>query len=158
MKPTLLPLSRAALLALGLLGAAVVVRPADSSRPVAGSPASLDVLRLEVVPPGHYLVNLQAHGPERWLNFKVADGAATCVNATDAALRGLRGTFQSIGNGVFLASLANENHRATQFWVFQPDGTARVKEIPDRGETQEARPVRDDSLTRPASGSSSPKR
>jgi hypothetical protein len=156
MNPTLLSLSRSALLALGLLGAAVVVRPADSPGR-AGTPASLDVLRLEVVPPGHYLVNLQAHGPERWLNFKVADGTAVCVNATDPALRGLRGSFQGIGNGVFLVSLANENHRATQFWVFQPDGTARVKEIPDRGETQEARPVRDDSLTRPASRSSSPK-
>lgn len=148
--------ARSALLALTAF--ALLAAP-HQSRAIEPTPAlPLDVLRLESVPKGHYLVNLQAHGPERWLNFEVKGATAVCVNASDPALRGLRGSFQSIGNGVFLVSFSNESYRGTQFWVFQPDGTARVKEIPDRGEKQEARPVRDDSLTRaPASQPTPPK-
>lgn len=117
-------------------------------------PTRLDVLALRAVPEGHYLLNLQAHGPERWLNLHVTNGVASCVNASDAALKGLRGDFQLVGNGVFLIFLANQSHRASQFWIFQPDGTAQVKEITDRGEKQVARPVPDDSLA--GAGDSAP--
>lgn len=113
-------------------------------------PTAIDVLSLTAVPAGHYLVNLQAHGPERWLNFQVAGTTAVCVQASDPDLRGLRGTFQPVGNGVFLISFGNAAYHGTQFWVFRGDGTARVAEIPDRGEHQEARPVPDDRVSPPA--------
>jgi hypothetical protein len=40
-------------------------------------------------------------------------------------------------------------HRASQFWVFRSDGSAAVKEVPDRGERQTAIPVHDDSIEPP---------
>jgi hypothetical protein len=128
------------------------VLPAKSAHPAAPTPPApaIDVLNLTAVPAGHYLVNLQAHGPERWLNFKVAGPTAVCVQASDPDLRGLRGTFQTVGNGVFLISFGNAAYHGTQFWVFRSDGTARVAEIPDRGEQQEARPVPDDRVSPPA--------
>lgn len=60
----------------------------------------------------------------------------------DARFKGLQGKFQVIGNGVFLISFQNENHRASQFWLFRKDGSAIVKEVPDRGERQVAVPVK----------------
>jgi hypothetical protein len=126
---------------------ALLAAPPDPSPAREPTPARLDVLALRAPPAGHYALNLQAHGPVRWLNLRVTNGVATGVKASDAALQGLRGEFQLVGNGVFLISLANPNHRATQFWVFQPDGSALVKEFPDRGEKQVARPVPDDTLT-----------
>lgn len=124
----------------------LLAAPPDPSPVREPTSARLDVLALRAPPAGHYLLNLQAHSPERWLNLHVTNSVAFGVNASDTALRGLRGEFQHVGNGVFLISLANSNHRATQFWVFQPDGSARVREIPDRGEQQVARPVPDGSL------------
>lgn len=109
----------------------------------------LDVLGLAAVPDGHYLLNLQQGGRERRVNLTVESGRARAGAASDPRLRELAGEFQWIGNGVFLISLANEHHRATQFWVFRPDGTAAVKEIPDRGERQEAVPVEAGVLVRP---------
>jgi hypothetical protein len=64
-------------------------------------------------------------------------------------LKGLKGEFQLIGNGVFIVSLHNNNHRASQFWLFRPDGTATVKEVPDRGEKQLAQPVASTSIEPP---------
>jgi len=68
------------------------------------------------------------------------------MTTDDGQLKGLQGKFQLIGNGVFLIYFQNDHHRASQFWVFQKDGTALVKEVPDRGERQVAVPVKDDSL------------
>jgi hypothetical protein len=45
-----------------------------------------------------------------------------------------------------MVSLQNENYRASQFWVFHEGGGASIKEIPDRGEQQEATPVSDDTI------------
>jgi hypothetical protein len=109
----------------------------------------LDVLGLTAVPDGHYLLNFQQGGRERLINLTVESGRARAGAASDPRLRGLAGEFQLIGNGVFLIALANEHHRATQFWVFRPDGTAAVKEIPDRGERQEAVRVEAGVLVRP---------
>lgn len=121
--------------------------PGAASRAV---PAPVfNVLELTAVPDGHYLLNLQQGGRERLVNLKVESGRARAGAASDSRLRELAGEFQRIGNGVFLISLANEHHRATQFWVFRPDGTAAVKEIPDRGERQEAVPVEAGVLVRP---------
>lgn len=121
--------------------------PGVASR--AAPAAVLDVLGLTAVPDGHYLLNLQQGGRERLVNLTVESGRARAEAASDPRLRELAGEFQRIGNGVFLISLANEHHRTTQFWVFRPDGTAAVKEIPDRGECQEAVPVEAGVLVRP---------
>jgi hypothetical protein len=108
-----------------------------------------DVLAMKFVPDGHFLVNLQGGGSERLLNFQVQDNGAQCVNSSDPRLKGLQGKFQLIGNGVFLVTFQNPNHTGTQFWLFRNDGSAAVKEMPDRGEQQNAIPVGDDSLEPP---------
>src|SRR6266404_1510421 len=108
--------------------------------------AEAKVLEMKSVPEGNFLINLQGDGRERLVNIDVKDNTAKCVNSDDGQLKGLQGKFQLIGNGVFLIYLQNDHHRASQFWVFQKDGTALVKEVPDRGERQVAVPVKDDSL------------
>jgi len=66
----------------------------------------------------------------------VGEPIARCVASSDPRMKGLQGQFQLIGNGVFLISLGNDQQRASQFWVFGQDGSATIKEIPDRGERQ----------------------
>lgn len=129
----------------GLLtfAAAAALLAADHSPP---PPQSLNVLTLKAVPNGHFLVQLETAGHRSRLNLEVKSGQATAVAASEPRLEGLRGEFQLIGNGVFLISFANDHHRATQFWVFHPNGSAAVKEVPDRGEHQTAVPVKDGSL------------
>ncbi len=111
--------------------------------------SEVKVLEMKSVPDGHFLVNLQGQGHSRLVNIEVKDNAAKCVNSDDAQLKGLQGKFQLIGNGVFLIFFQNENYRASQYWLFRQDGTAAVKEVPDRGERQTAVPVKDDSLEVP---------
>ena len=108
--------------------------------------AKLNVLEMKSVPDGHFLVKLQVGGQERLLNIESKNDSAKCVTTDNPKLKGLRGRFQLIGNGVFLVFFQNENHRASQYWVFREDGGATIKEIPDRGEDQEAVPVDDDSI------------
>ena len=110
--------------------------------------APVDVLEMKSVPDGHYLVNLQQGDNERLVNLQIKGDAAKAVNSSDPNLKGLEGKFQSVGNGVFMITLRNGKHTATQFWVFRKDGSAAVKETPDRGEKQTAIPVRDESLER----------
>src|SRR5436189_3090521 len=107
------------------------------------------VLEMKSVPDGHFLVNLQREGQGRLVNIEVKDNAAKCVKSNDAQLKGLQGKFQLIGNGVFLIFFQNEHHRASQYWLFRNDGSAVVKEVPDRGERQTAVAVKDDSLEVP---------
>jgi|SRR5437667_3381006 len=114
-----------------------------------GIAPELKVLEMKSVPDGHFLVNLQKEGQERLVNIEVQDSTAKCVNSNDAQLKGLQGKFQLIGNGVFVIFFHNGNHRASQYWLFQKDGTAVVKEVPDRGEKQTAIPVETDSLDLP---------
>jgi len=108
--------------------------------------AKLNALEMKSVPDGHFLVKLQVGGQERLLNIESKNDSAKCVTTDNPKLKGLRGRFQLIGNGVFLVFFQNENHRASQYWVFREDGGATIKEIPDRGEDQEAVPVDDDSI------------
>ena len=110
------------------------------------------VLEMKSVPDGHFLANLQGDGRDRLVNVEVKDNAAKCVNSNDALLKGMRGKFQLIGNGVFLIFFQNEHHRASQYWLFRQDGTAAVKEVPDRGEKQTAVLVKDESLEAPKKG------
>jgi hypothetical protein len=111
--------------------------------------SEVKVLEMKSVPDGHFLVNLQGDGTKRLVNIEVKDNAAKCVNSDDAPLKGLQGKFQLIGNGVFVIFFQNENHRASQYWLFRSDGSAVVKEVPDRGEKQTAIPVETDSLDLP---------
>ena len=108
--------------------------------------AKMSVLEMKSVPNGHFLANFQMRGQEQMLNFEIQNGSARCANSSDPKLKGLHGRFDWIGNGVFMVSFQNENYRASQFWVFREGGGAFIKEIPDRGEQQEAVPVADDAI------------
>ena len=108
--------------------------------------AKVNVLEMKLVPDGHFLANFQLRGQEQMLNFEFQNGSARCVNSSDPKLKGLHGRFEWIGNGVFMVSFQNENYRASQFWVFREGGGAFIKEIPDRGEQQEAVAVDDESI------------
>jgi hypothetical protein len=112
-------------------------------------PLLANVLELKSVPDGHFLVNLELGGEERVLNFEVRDNMAKCVKASEARLKGLQGKFQLIQNGVFQIFLQGENFRASQIWIFRKDGSAAIREVPDRGEQQNALPVDNESLERP---------
>ena len=129
----------------------------DAGRGQTQSPGNVSaseakVLEMRSVPDGHFLVNLQSGGRDHLVNLEVKDNAAKCVKSNDAQLKGLQGQFQLIGNGVFVIFFQNENHRASQYWLFRSDGSAVVKEVPDRGEKQTAIPVATDSLDLPKQG------
>jgi len=139
-------------LMIGLVLSAVAAFPAGYGQQKAvetPSWAPVNVFEMKAVPDGNFLVNLQVAGEECRLNFKVKENQAKCVRSSVLRFQGLEGKFQLIGNGVFLVSFANREHRATQFWLFRPEGTAVVKEVPDRGEVQTAVPVQDDTLAPP---------
>ena len=101
--------------------------------------ASLDVLKMQEVPSGFYDVQLQLAGKDQSVKLVIKGNRAAFVKTTSDKLEGLSGGFELIGNGVFLARLAGKDHRASQWWIFHTDGTATVREIPDRGEKQIAR-------------------
>ncbi len=111
-----------------------------------GRGEELDVLTMREIPPGNYLCHLRIHGKEELLNFEVKGTALVCVNAKEKGMIGLRGRTQWIGNGVFMTRLEGGDYVATQFWVFSKDGTAVIKEVPDRGEKQGAVLVTGESL------------
>jgi hypothetical protein len=111
--------------------------------------AEVDVTTIEKFPPGNYLCNLWIHGKEQKLNFEVQGQELVCVNATERGMIGLRGKFELMGgNGVFLVQLRGGDFIASQFWVFKSDGSAVIKEVPDRGEKQRAVPVEGKTLER----------
>src|SRR5262245_39519939 len=83
-----------------------------------------DVLGMRAVPDGHYLVSLKSSGKEHLVNVLVNANGGEFVKATLPQLTGARGKFELIGNGVFMVFFQNEKYRATQFWVFNGDGTA----------------------------------
>jgi hypothetical protein len=137
---------------INLLMCAVMVAAVCSDHACAAETArtsETDILELKAVPDGHYRVNLLWNRQERSLNVEVKGNRAKCVNTTEERLKGLEGEFRLIGNGVFLIFFQNEHHRASQFWVFRRDGSAAVREVPDRGEKQSAVPVENDALDAP---------
>jgi hypothetical protein len=139
------------LVKVGVLIIAVVFLPgcaksapqAATTVPAAGG---VDIATMAEIPAGNYLCNLQIGGLEQKLNFDIIDDELLCVEASERGLIGLRGKAQLIGNGVFLVQVRNEEHAASQFWIFGRDGTAVIKEIPDRGEKQKAVPVKGKTL------------
>lgn len=90
---------------------------------------------------GSYDVQMQFAGQDQTVQLAITNNRAAFVKTSSEKLDGLSGQFELIGNGVFMARLAGKNHRATQWWIFNPDGTVTIKEIPDRGEKQMARPT-----------------
>jgi hypothetical protein len=111
--------------------------------------AQLNVMEMRSVPDGNYLVTLEIDGKELLLNLKVTNNSAKCVNSANPQWKGAEGKFQQLGIGTFRLSLQNEAIRATQAWIFRKDGSAAIREAPDRGELQKAVRVSDDSLTAP---------
>lgn len=115
---------------------------AAAEGPSAAAP-KLDVLAMKVMPARRY---------ETTLELKQLDGKSVTVElevkgdelispALDGRLGQVRGRMMFIGNGVFMVQLTGTGYRATQHWVFHPDGTASILEIPDRGEKQTAKPL-----------------
>src|SRR5688572_21844775 len=101
--------------------------------------AETDVTKIVQFPPGNYLCSLLIQGKDQKLNFEVKGEELVCVNATEKGMIGLRGKHQLLGgNGVFQVQLRGGAFAATQFWVFNKDGSITIKEIPDRGEKQRA--------------------
>ena len=117
-----------------------------------GNPGAshIGVLEMRSVPAGRYLVTLQLDGQQQHANVEVKDDSANCMKSSDPRLIGMEGKFEPIGKGVFkIVFRGKSGYRASQLWVFRPDGSAAVREVPDRGETQTAIPVRDDSIEPP---------
>jgi hypothetical protein len=107
-----------------------------------------DFMKLTAIPDGNYLVALQieGQGPVHRVNIECNDGKLKCVNTDEPRLEDWKGRSMFIGNGVFMVQLAGSSVRATQFWVFRADGSAEVKELPDRGEKQKAVPIKGNGL------------
>ena len=119
---------------LAIIFSTLVARPAEPAKS-----AKLDVVALEEVPAGSYELQLQHEGEAATVRITIENNRADFVESTSSKLDGLSGTFEPIGNGVFLARLRCRNGAASQFWIFKPDGTAAIKEIPDRHEKQTAK-------------------
>ncbi|MEZ5325310.1 MAG: hypothetical protein R3F19_09620 [Verrucomicrobiales bacterium] len=108
---------------------------------------SLDILKMTSVPDGTYSATLEIDGTPVQAEFRIRNNVARCLKSDkapgDRELKGLVGNFTLIANGVFMMQMRNESFAATQFWAFKPDGSADIKEIPDRGEAQRAVPIVD---------------
>ena len=114
-------------------------------------PVKGDILEFPKAPPiadGHLLAKLQIDGKSERLNFKVVDNKLTCVASTNPSLVGISGQFGPIGNRVYVVGLQGDDYRGTQVWVFDDKGDVVIKELPDRGEDQQAIRVQDARLTR----------
>ncbi len=102
----------------------------------------LDVLNMREIPPGYYEVQLELSGKPQTAKISIQKNQAFFVKSTAIKLEGLSGKFELIGNGVYFAQLkSSQNYLASQWWIFHPDGTATIKEIPDRGENESAKPM-----------------
>jgi len=114
---------------------------AGSPQSNAAEKPSLDVLKMKEIPAGSYDVQLQYEGKDQTVKLSIKNNRATFVKSSSSKLEGLSGEFELIGNGVFFARLACKAGGASQWWIFHSDGSATVKEIPDRGEKQTAKPT-----------------
>lgn len=110
------------------------------AQPVANQAASRTDLKS--VPEGNYQVTLEVEGQIRRMNLQVQGNRAKCVDSSDPKLGDIQGEFEPRENGVFLAFLQGMDFRASQIWVFRPDGSAAIREVPDRGEQQTAVPTK----------------
>jgi hypothetical protein len=113
---------------------------------------ALDISQLKSVPEKNYLVTLELNGKQERLNVKVEGNKAKVINSSDQALKAAEGQFQPHPRqpGVFAVTFQTKQGAMTQIWIFRPDGSAAVRENPDRGEQQSAVPVTGDSIDLPA--------
>lgn len=116
-----------------------LVNPLVANSPKSAS-APVDVLRMAAIPDGKFSVSLQLKQLDGVPAKVTLESRAGGLEGNDARFGKMQGRVQPIGNGVFIVQLRGTGYVATQFWVFRPDGTAVVKEIPDRGEDQTAVP------------------
>lgn len=100
--------------------------------------AKLDVLKMQEIPSGLYDVQLQYGDKKETVRLSIKNNRAGFVQGTR---EGLSGDFKLLANGVFFARLSYKAGGKSQWWIFHPDGSATVREIPDRGEKQTARPI-----------------
>ena len=86
------------------------------------------------------------------LDVKVQGNKAKVINSSDQALKAAEGQFQPHPRqpGVFAVTFQTPRGAMTQIWIFRPDGSAAIRENPDRGEQQSAVPVTGDSIEVPA--------
>ena len=101
--------------------------------------AQLNVFTMTQIPAGTYDVQLEDAGKRGTVKLAIEGDRAKFVKSSLPKFEGLSGEFELIGNGVFVARLSCKDGNVTQLWLFQPDGTAKVKENPDRGEKQVAK-------------------
>jgi hypothetical protein len=111
-----------------------------------------EILTMEVIKDGYYLVQMEQIGQIIFANFKVTSNKLECVSATLDSAVGMSGGYYVAGNGVFMVQVRNQKHASTQFWAFKPDGNANIKEVPDRGEKHRVWPVKDASILTPPTG------
>jgi hypothetical protein len=121
--------------------------PFCHSQPIANQ--AISVADLKTVPDGNYLVTLELQGQIERLNLLVQGNRLKCVNSSDLKLKSVQGQFQFKDNGLFVASLHGGQFDASQIWIFRADGTAAIREVPDRGEQQSAVPVKGNSIEPP---------
>jgi hypothetical protein len=93
---------------------------------------------MDAIPDGEWVVEMAQEGQTWETRFEVVGGDFECVASGLPTMVGMRGVSELIRNRVFAVQVRNGSHAATQFWVFGEDGTAAVKEVPDRGERQRA--------------------
>jgi hypothetical protein len=111
-----------------------------SADPPKAAPTPVDVLKMAAIPDGKFSVSLQLKQLDGVPAKVTLESRGGGLQGTDARFGKMQGSVQPIGNGVFMVQLRGTGYVATQFWVFRPDGSAAIKEIPDRGEQQTAVP------------------
>ena len=120
---------------------------ADKALP--STKAKLNVAELKAVPDGNYLLTLEVQDQQVRLNMRIQGNRAKCVNSSDPMLKDVEGGFQLHQNGSFIGRFQGKTFRGSQLWIFRTDGSAAVREVPDRGEQQSAVPVTGNSIEAP---------
>ena len=101
------------------------------------------------MPQGHYVLelNFEPQGGKRVVtNIEIRGNEIHCANASDKRFVGMAGRVEPGDGNRVMVRMRNDHHAATQIWERMDDEHWRVLEIPDRGENQVARPVRDERI------------
>ena len=114
-----------------------------------GLAVASEATELKAIPDGRYLVTLEIAGGKPRINVEVKAGTVKSIKASDAEFEGLEGGVEAMRPGIFVIRMRNQRHTISQVWVFRKDGSAAVREIPDRGEMQTAVPIKGDALELP---------
>lgn len=108
---------------------------------------------------GNYLLTLEMGEKKPRINVEIQGKAIRSVKSTDPELEGMKGeilafktqgrVIPSVDAGAFLVRMRNDKHAMSQLWIFRKDGSAAVREVPDRGEMQSAVPVKEETIEVP---------